>query len=162
MGRRVVIVMDGSGKHETIFEYDRKGKPIFSYVLSITRNKPDNIYVVDKLSADNSGRVVILSEDGDVLNTFSGNPQVNTDKIIFQPLRLSTTPSDNIIISNLNHSILYFLNNSGNFIEWRDTSKIGIIYPRSFSSTDSGHTYVGCVTSKNSRDNAKIYEMIIS
>ncbi|XP_052093363.1 uncharacterized protein LOC127729589 [Mytilus californianus] len=162
VGRRVVTVMDGSGKHETIFEYDRQGRPIFSHVLSITRTKNGNIFVVNKLSADHSGRVVILSEDGDVLNTFSGNSEVNTDEILFQPLRVFTTPSDNIIISNLTHSILYFLNNSGNYIGWRNTKKVGIIYPRSFCSTEAGHTYVGCVTSEDSSDNAKIYEIIIS
>ncbi|CAG2209182.1 unnamed protein product [Mytilus edulis] len=49
-----------------------------------------------------------------------------------------------------------------NYIGWKDTSKIGLIYPRSFCSTEAGHTYVGCVTSKNSRDIAKLYEIIIS
>ncbi|VDI76782.1 Hypothetical predicted protein [Mytilus galloprovincialis] len=158
VGRRVVIVMDESGKHDAVYEFDRRGKPIFTYVLNITRTINGNICVVDRLSADNSGRVVILSGDGDILNTFSGN----TDKILFQPMRVFTTPSDHIIISNLNHSILYFLNNSGNYIGWKDTSNIGIIYPRSFCSTEAGHTYVGCVTHKNSRDIAKIYEIIIS
>ncbi|XP_063425285.1 uncharacterized protein LOC134708569 [Mytilus trossulus] len=162
VGRRVVIVMDESGKHEAIYEYDRKGNPIFTFVLNITRTRNGNIFIVDRLSKNYTGRVVILSEDGDVLNTFSGNPEVNTEKILFQPIRVFTTPSDNIIISNLTHCILYFLNNSGNYIGWKDTSKLGIIYPRSFCSTEAGHTFVGCVKPKNSSDNTKLYKIIIS
>ncbi|XP_063402663.1 uncharacterized protein LOC134686805 [Mytilus trossulus] len=158
VGRRVVVVMDKHGKHETTYENDRQGNPIFTYVLKITRTKNGNICVVDILSEDERGRVVILSEDGDVLNIFSGHPEVNTDKIPFKPMCAFTTPSDNIIVSNLNHNI-YFLNNSGNYIGYCDTSIKGIILPRSFCSTEAGHTYVGCVVPNGSSDKAKIYEV---
>ncbi|XP_071136251.1 uncharacterized protein [Mytilus edulis] len=156
IGRRVVIVMDKDGKHETTYEYDRHGNPIFTYVRNITRTKNGNICVVDKLSEDYRARVVILSEDGDVLNTFSGHPEVNTDKIHFKPKCVFTTSSDNIIVSSTS-SYIYFLNNSGNYIGYCDTSIKGIMYPRSFCSTETGHTYVGCAT--RSDDKAKIYEV---
>ncbi|XP_052087504.1 uncharacterized protein LOC127724561 [Mytilus californianus] len=161
VGRRVVVVMDKSGKHDTTIEYDTQGKSIFTYVMNITRTNNGNICVVDQLSEDWRGRVVILSEDGDVLNTFNGNPEVNTDKIPFEPIYVLTTPFDNIIVSNRNHNILYFLNNSGNYIRYCDTRKPGILYPRPFCSTEAGHTYVGCVTPIDSSDKAKIYEVDI-
>ncbi|XP_071161346.1 uncharacterized protein [Mytilus edulis] len=158
VGRRVVVVMDKRGKHETTYEYDIQGNSLFTYVRNITRTKNGNICVVDKLSEDGRGRVVILSENGDVLNTFSGHPKINSDKKPFKPMCAFTTPSDNIIVSNLTHNI-YFLNNSGNYIGYCDTSIKGIIIPSSFCSTEAGHTYLGCVTPVDSSDKVKIYDV---
>ncbi|VDI04245.1 tripartite motif-containing protein 71 [Mytilus galloprovincialis] len=162
VGRRIVVVMDKSGKHENTYEYDRHGKPLFTYVWNITRTKNGNSCVVDRLSKDHRGRVVILSEDGDVLNTFSGNPEVNTEKKPFHPFRAFTTHSDNIAVSNLGSSILYILNSSGKFIQCCDLNKVGISRPYSFSVADSGHIFVGCTVASGSSDKAKIYEVNIS
>ncbi|CAC5411648.1 unnamed protein product [Mytilus coruscus] len=164
VGRRVVIVMDTSGKHETTYEYDRQGNSIFTFINNITRTKNGNIFVVDQLSKDFSGRVVILSRNGDILNTFSGHSEVNTDKIPFEPFRAFTTHSDNIVVSNLISSILYFFNSSGNLIQWCDLNKVGISRPYAFSIADSGHIFIGCVTASGSgsSDKAKIYEVNIS
>ncbi|CAC5424232.1 unnamed protein product [Mytilus coruscus] len=135
-GRRVVIVMDRSGKYETTYEYDRQGKPIFTLIINITRTKNGNIYIVDTLSKDGRGRLVILSEDGDILNTFSGLSEINrkemsdsdsksksdsdsnsdsdlesesdSDSDSFKPVCVITTPSDNIILSNFDNGILFF------------------------------------------------------
>ncbi|CAC5415136.1 unnamed protein product [Mytilus coruscus] len=160
--RRVVIIMDRNGNHESTYEYDSQGNPIFSNIKSITRTKNGNICVVDKISEDSRGRVMILSEKGDVLNIFKGHSEINTDEIPFQPCLVFTAPSDNIVVSSWipNVHSIYFLNSSGNYIGWFDTSKIGILYPRIFCSTEAGHTYVGCVTHKGSSSKAKIYEVI--
>ncbi|CAC5381905.1 unnamed protein product [Mytilus coruscus] len=158
VGRRAVIVMDRNGKHETTYEYDKQGNPIFTNICNITRTKNGNICIVDRLSKDARGRVVILSEDGDVLNTFHGHPEVN---VSFQPMHSRTAISESIIVSNLSCSILYFLNKSGNFIGWCDTNKKGISHPYSFSSTKAGCIYIGCTTPEGISDNAKIYEVNI-
>ncbi|XP_052090088.1 uncharacterized protein LOC127726681 [Mytilus californianus] len=144
VGRRVVIVMDKSGKHETTYEYDRQGNSIFTYIRNVTRTENGNICVVDHLSKDLSGRVVILNGDGNVLNTFSGHPEVNTDKFPYKPLCAFTTHSDNIVVSDTFSSILYFFNSSGNFILWCDLNKVGISSSFSFSIADSGHIFIGC------------------
>ncbi|XP_076079230.1 uncharacterized protein LOC143049502 [Mytilus galloprovincialis] len=160
-GRRVVIVMDINGKHETTFEYDRQGNHIFTYVKNITRTKNGNTCVVDKLSEDNRARVVILSEDGDVLNIFNGHPEVNTDKIPFKPIRIITTPIDTIVVSSHNINFLFFINNCGNLIRWCNMSEIGIFYVNTFCISKSGRIYIGCGTPEGSSDNAKIYEVNI-
>ena len=159
VGRRVVIVMDRNGKLKTTFEYDRKGNPIFTYVKNITRTKHGNTCVVDRLSEDDRGRVVILNEDGDVLNIFKGSPEVNTETEPFEPIRAVTTPSDNIVISSLNNEILFFLNSSGNLIRWFDMEEIGIFNILSFCISESGRIFIGCGTPEGSSDNAKIYEV---
>lgn len=61
---------------------------------------------MDKLSEDHRGRVVVLSGDGDVLNIFNGSQEVKTDKVQFELIRAITTPSDHIVVSNLNTDIL--------------------------------------------------------
>ncbi|XP_052087868.1 uncharacterized protein LOC127724905 [Mytilus californianus] len=152
VGRRVVIVMNRNGKHETTYEYDKQGNHIFTYVKNITRTKNGNTCVVDRLSKDKRGRVVILSEDGDIMNLFNGHPEVNTDKIPFRPFRAVTTPSDNIVVSNENTDILFFLNSSGNLIRWCDMGKIGIFNIYSLCISESGHLYIG--------KKGKIYEVI--
>ncbi|XP_076079699.1 uncharacterized protein LOC143049841 [Mytilus galloprovincialis] len=157
VGRRVVVVMDKSGKHEKTYEYDRHGNPIFTCVRNITTTKNGNICVVDRLSEDDRGRVVILSEDGDVINTFSGHPEFNTDKNPFKPKCAFTTHSDNIVVSKFASSILYFFNSSGNLIRWCDISKFRVSIPSAFCVADSGHTFIGCTGSKG-----KIYEVKIS
>ncbi|CAC5394721.1 unnamed protein product [Mytilus coruscus] len=185
VGRRVVIVMDRSGKHETTYEYDRQGNPIFTIINNITRTKNGNIFVVDTLSRDWIGRLVVLSEDGDVLNTFSGLSDMNTNEMSdsdsesksdsasdsgsesesdsdsFKPVCVITTPSDNIIVSNIDSGILFFLNSSGNLMSWYDINKVGIFNPICFCINESGHTYIGCFTYEDSSDNAKIYEVDI-
>ncbi|XP_063446893.1 uncharacterized protein LOC134726420 [Mytilus trossulus] len=184
-GRRVVIVMDRSGKFETTYEYDRQGKPLFTLITGITRTNNSNICVVDTISNDWVGRLVILSEDGDVLNTFSGlsnemsdseskfdsersdsesdtdpDTESDSDPSSFKPMCVITTQSDNIIVSNLDNGFLLFLNNSGNVLSLYDTNKIGIDNPISFCMT-SEHMYIGCFTNEDSSDNAKIYEVDI-
>ncbi|XP_052087144.1 uncharacterized protein LOC127724251 [Mytilus californianus] len=159
VGRRVVIIMDRNGKLETTFEYDRQGNPIFTHVKNITRTKNGNTCVVDKLSEDKRGRVIILSEDGDVMNIFNGHPEENTDKIPFRPIRAITTPSDNIVVSNQNNDFLFVLNSSGNLIRWCDMKKIGLFNIFSLCISESGRIFIGCATHKGSSDNAKIYEV---
>ncbi|VDI77862.1 Hypothetical predicted protein [Mytilus galloprovincialis] len=188
-GRRAVIVMNRSGRHETTYEHDgRQGNPLFTLISNITRTKNGNIYVVDTLSKDMEGRLVILSENGDVLNTFNGLSKISTKDMSdsdsekksdsdsdsylesdsesesvsdsFQPVCVFTTPSDNLILLNFDNGILFLLNSSGNLISWYDTNKIGIINPISFCMT-SEHTYIGCFTYEDSNDNAKIYEVDI-
>ncbi|CAG2192795.1 unnamed protein product [Mytilus edulis] len=104
------------------------------------------------------GRVVILSEDGDVLNTFSDPPEV---KVAFKPKHAFTTPSDRIIISDFTNDLLYVLTSSGNLIKWFDTKLLRIPTPYSLCISNSGHTYIGCVTGTKSSDNAMLYKVNI-
>ncbi|XP_063402220.1 uncharacterized protein LOC134686485 [Mytilus trossulus] len=162
-GRRVVVVLDRNGKQENIYEFDRHGNPIFTHIRNITITKNGNICVLDRLSEDDIalvGRVVILNRNGDVLNTFSGHPEVNTDKKPFEPYRAFTTDSDNIVVSNLASSILYFFNSSGNLIRWCDISKFVVFIPSAFCVADSRHTFIGCAAAEGNK--AQIYEVKIS
>lgn len=96
--------MDRSGENETTYEYDKQDKPIFTNVSNITRTKNGNICVVDILSEDDAARVVVLNENGDVLNTVSGN-----SKTIFKPIRVFCTQFDFIVGSSLlNNDLLFY------------------------------------------------------
>ncbi|CAC5403161.1 unnamed protein product [Mytilus coruscus] len=158
-GLGITAVHVNSDGKVTVGAFFHQGNPIFTFVRNITRTKNGNTCVVDKLSEDYRGRVVILSEDGDVLNIFNGNPEVNTDKIPFQSMRATTTPSDNIVVSNQDNDNLFFLNSSGNLMRWCDMKKIGIFKILSLCISKSGHIYIGCGKTQGSSDNAKIYEV---
>jgi glucose dehydrogenase len=58
-------MMDKEGVNEIIMDLDKNGKPLFSYPLDITSTRNGNIFVVDRLSNDSIGRVVVLSQNGE-------------------------------------------------------------------------------------------------
>lgn len=72
-------------------------------VSNITKTKNSNICVVDILSEDDAARVVVLNENGDVLNTVSGN-----SKAIFKPIRVFCSQSDFSVGSSLNNDLLFY------------------------------------------------------
>lgn len=162
-GRRVVIMMDKEGVNEIIMDLDKNGKPLFSYPLYITSTRNGNIFVVDRLSNDSIGRVVVLSQDGELLHLYTGSSDTNTKRGVFKPLRILATGADNVIVSDMYTNTLHFLNNSGHLIKVFETGDMGIIFPMSMCFNTAGQLYVGCSNSKgSSAANAKLFELNIS
>lgn len=161
-GRRVVIMMDKEGVNEMIMDLDKNGKPLFSYPLYITSTRNGNIFVVDRLSKDSIGRVVVLSQDGELLHLYTGSSDTNTKRGVFKPLRIVATRADNVIVSDMYTNTLHFLNNSGHLIMVFETGDMGIIFPMSMCFNTAGQLYVGCSNSKGSSATAKFFELSIS
>jgi hypothetical protein len=48
LGPRQVIVMDQSGRHEKVYEFDNRKKPLFTNPRRITTDSNNNLYVLDR------------------------------------------------------------------------------------------------------------------
>ncbi|XP_063404216.1 uncharacterized protein LOC134687688 [Mytilus trossulus] len=162
-GRRAIIVMNQKGEHETIYEFDKNNIRIFTCVKSITNTDNGNICVVDRLSDDGRGRVVVLNSDGDILQIYTGHHDVNNEENPFKPVNIVTTPSDNIIVVDLVTYVLHILNNCGNLITHYNTGDLGIEMPHSLCFTrTAGQLYIGCTRGVGSLEKGKLYEVNIS
>ncbi|CAC5361677.1 unnamed protein product [Mytilus coruscus] len=167
-GRRVVVVMDQEGKQLKEYEHDNHKKPLFSlptfltstkrlftYPAFVTSTSKGNICVVDILDNDGRGEVVILSPGGDILGTYTGHPDVNTEKDPFTPAGILTTLSDNIVVTDGNNHLLHILSDQGQIITYYNLSDMGIIYPHSLALSTTGTIYIGCASKKESPDTTK-------
>ncbi|XP_063410016.1 uncharacterized protein LOC134693211 [Mytilus trossulus] len=160
-GRRVVIVMDQDGKQLKEYEHDNHNKPLFTYPVSVTCTSTGNICVVDGLDYDDRGRVVVLSPGGDILGTYTGHPDVNTEEKPFTPVGILTTPLDNIIVTEARNHLLHILSDQGQSITYYNLRDIGILRPYSLALSSSGTIFIGCVSKSGSPDTtkAKLYEL---
>lgn len=162
-GRRAIIMMNQKGEHETIYELDKNNIRIFTLPNSITITDNGNICVVDRLSEDIRGRVVVLNRDGDILQIYTGHHEVNNEDKPFQPLNIVTTPSDSIIVTELNIYIFHILNNCGHLITHYNMGDIGVSMPFSLCCTrTAGQLFIGCNEATGSSEKAKLYEVHIS
>ncbi|XP_071133124.1 uncharacterized protein [Mytilus edulis] len=162
-GRRVIFVMNKKGERETIYEHDKNNIRLFIYPLSITSTDNGNICLVDQLSKEYRGRVVVLNRDGDILQIYSGHDEINNEDNPFHPVNIVTTPSDNIIVAQLNNNIFHILNNCGHFIMHYNVGDAGISSAYSLCFTrNEEQLYIGCSTEVGSSEKAKLYEVHIS
>ncbi|XP_063410064.1 uncharacterized protein LOC134693250 [Mytilus trossulus] len=172
----VVIVMDQEGKQLKEYEHVnhkkqlfslprfRKSsitKPLFSFPICVTCTSNGNICVVDMLDYDRRGRVVVLSPGGDILGTYTGHPDVNTEEKPFTPVRILTTPLDSIIVTDVDNHLLHILTDQGQSITYYNLRDMGILDPYSLALSSSGTIFIGCVSPKESPDTAKakLYEL---
>lgn len=156
-GRRPVIVMDNTGRHQNTYEYESNGKRIFTYPAAITSTRNGNVCVTDWLTSDRRSRLVVLKQDGNILNTYLGHPKLNAEDKPFKPRDIVTSPSDYIIISESSSNLIHMLDSSGCFVASFDTTDIRVVFPYALSF--SGKLYIGCSTLQQSQDNAKLYEV---
>ncbi|XP_063409085.1 uncharacterized protein LOC134692557 [Mytilus trossulus] len=160
-GRCVVILMNQNGNQERVYEHDKHKQPIFSCPCSITSTSNGNIYVVDTLR-NGIDRVVVLGQDGDIINIYTGDTEINKD-IPFNLTDIVTTPRDNVIVSDVSTDTLHILNNVGLLMTYYKTRDINIMLPYSLAFSQTGQLFIGCHTPKGSTTkDAKIYEVTIS
>ncbi|CAC5386334.1 unnamed protein product [Mytilus coruscus] len=157
-GRRVVIVMDQRGNHLKEYEHDSNNKTLFTHPDSITGTS--NIFVVDWLDNKGRGRVVVLGQEGDILQIYSGHPHVNTERKPFKPVNVLTMASGSIIVTDLNTSTLHILDNHGQLITFHNLLDMRIKLPYSLALCSSGHLYIGCSCGVGSPETnqAKLYQ----
>ncbi|VDI08789.1 Hypothetical predicted protein [Mytilus galloprovincialis] len=176
-GRLVVVVMDEEGKQLKVYEHE-KHKPLFSlprfltstkrslfsYPKHVTTTSNGNICVVDLLDKDFRGRVVVLSPGGDILGTYTGHPEVNTEKKPFIPRGILTTQSDKIIVTDKKNHTLHILTDQGQSITYYNLHDMGILGPLSLALSMTGTIYIGCSNKSGSPDTrkAKLYELNFS
>ncbi|CAC5418607.1 unnamed protein product [Mytilus coruscus] len=157
IGARQVIMMNMDGKQEKVYRTDNEGKPIFTVPYRITTDNDNNIYVIDVINKDWSGRILALDKTNGVKWTYSGHPYINT-KQTFKPRDLVVSNFDNIITTDSTVHMIYIVNTSGQCIHHLNTEDLlGIELPFSVEIDNSGTLYLGCSTYKGEREEAKIY-----
>ncbi|CAC5371501.1 unnamed protein product [Mytilus coruscus] len=118
-GRRVVIVMDKDGIHETVYEYDKNKQRLLTFPNSIASTSDGCIFIADFTQADKcNSRILALRKDGSILNTYSGHPDLNNKNEPFEPVIIASTLLDNIIIPDVNCHAFHILDNSCNLISY--------------------------------------------
>ncbi|XP_071165943.1 uncharacterized protein [Mytilus edulis] len=159
--RGAMIIMNKKGDKETVYKHDKQNQPLFRFLLHITSTSNGHIHVVDKISADFRGKVVILGQEGHIINQYTGHPTNNKSEP-FKPVDIVTTPSDNVVVTDLNIPILHILNDNGHLISYFNTKDIGIECPISLAINTTGQLYIGCSRAAGTKTkDAKLYEINI-
>ncbi|VDI48441.1 tripartite motif-containing protein 71 [Mytilus galloprovincialis] len=158
---RKVIIMDKDGTTEKVYNgLDNDGKPLFSAPQRITSDNDNNIYVLDCLNKDWSGRIVALDKTNGLRWIYSGNADINKEQT-FKPRDLVATNLNNVIITDKDSHMIHILNTSGECIHYINTKdQLGIELPYSLDIDNTGTLYIGCFQSKP--DEAKIYTVQVS
>ncbi|XP_063425579.1 E3 ubiquitin-protein ligase TRIM71-like [Mytilus trossulus] len=160
--RSAVITMNKKGDKETVYEHDQHNQPLFINVKNITTTSNGNIHIVDDIFNLGRGKVVILGQSGHIINQYKGHSIINKSKP-FTPVNIVTTPSDNVVVMDLNTYILHILNNNGHLISYFNTEDIGIEFPYSLAINTTGQLYIGCSRAAGSQTKkAKLYEINIA
>lgn len=141
-GTRQVIVMDQSGRHEKVYEFNNRKKPLFTNPRRITTDSNNNLYVLDRTCGGWSGRVMIITGKGETV--YTGHPAVNKTDHPFTPGDLEVTKSDNIIVTDTQNHTLHILDSDGKCLQYINTKDIGIKWPWSLSIDKEGVLFIGC------------------
>lgn len=155
-GRRIVILFNEDGHQEATFGRDSKGNRLFSVPFRITCTTNKNIFIVDGLSDDGVGRIVVLSWNGEVKNIYNGiSSNMNVQ---FKPVDLTKTFLDKIIVCDLGSESFHILDNTGIAMSCVKACSMGIHMPFSIDLLDDCTLYIGSVSSEGNK-NAKLYEV---
>ncbi|CAC5380479.1 TRIM33 [Mytilus coruscus] len=142
-GPRQLIVMDQTGRWRKLFEVDSKNKPLFNVPVRVTTSSDSNIAVIDVISEDLLGRIIVLDEGGKIVNIYTGNPEINNEHCLFRPMDIVTSQSDSFVIAESYNYFLHILNSKGNLMLYLDTKKVGIDQQKSLAVDYNGHFYIG-------------------
>ncbi|XP_063446557.1 uncharacterized protein LOC134726089 [Mytilus trossulus] len=160
-GTQLVIAMDEKGNNLQKYEHDNNKKLIFTLPYKITTTSNGNIWVVDMLDENGSGRVVVLGQTGNVIQIYTGHPEINSKEKPFNPTGILTTPAENVVVADcLNHT-LHIMNSNGSFLSYIRTDDEAIRLPHSLALSTQGHFYIGSSTPKRSPNSVKanLYEV---
>ncbi|XP_071162326.1 transcription intermediary factor 1-beta-like [Mytilus edulis] len=159
--KSAVIIMNKKGDKETVYEHDQHNQPLFNSPRYITTTCNGNIYVVDTISDNWCGKVMVLGQEGHIINQYTGHPTINKSEP-FKPINIVTTPSDNVVVMDLDTDILHILNDNGHLISYFNTKDIGIEFPNSLAFNTTGQLYIGCTRAvgEEAKD-ANLYEINI-
>ncbi|XP_063427185.1 uncharacterized protein LOC134710723 [Mytilus trossulus] len=161
--KSAVFVMNEQGEHETVYEHDQNNQPIFlNYPRCIISTRNGNIFVADYHARSIHGKLVVLGQGGDMINEYTGHPDINKDHP-FKPNDIVATPKDNVVVKSPNDPILHILNNQGYLLTFYNTHNIGLLCAYSLAFNSSGQLCIGCTRAEGSNTKeAKLFEVNIS
>lgn len=161
-GRRVVIIMDKYGIHQTVFEHDKKTEALFTLPYRALSTSNGTIVVLDRLSVECHGRLVFLGPR-DRINYYTGHPEINTMDKPFKPFDIAATSSGNIFVAD--GFSLHILTCNGQLMAYYEMKTLGISNAHFLAINMSERLsilYIGCSTTEESPDKCKLYRSNIS
>ncbi|XP_052084679.1 uncharacterized protein LOC127721878 [Mytilus californianus] len=99
---RQVIIFGSDYQRKVTLEFDKKGNKLFSYAGRIRTDSRNVVYVIDRFDSDINGRMVAVDRNGRLKFTYDGQ----TDIVTFQPVGITISPSDNIVVSDRGNDAL--------------------------------------------------------
>lgn len=149
------MTMDGNQIAQ--FKLTDTNKPLFSYPWLITSTNKGNIFVIDRFFTNEECRVVVLDNNGQLINVIKGEDKSGSKLFA---TGMSRTPNDEVIISDMKAHALYLLDGEGNYITSFNTKTVGIQYPYSLAFLNKGRLSIGTnVPTKGGNNTAKLYEV---
>lgn len=156
--KRQLIVLSIKGEQKCVFEFDNTSKRLFTYIWHIATTNNGNICVVDILSNDFVGRVVMLGREGYNKWIYTGNSQINSKDQVFKPFNTVFTSEGNVIVSDKSNNYLHIISaTGGDLLLYVGTSELEIELPHSLTTDCRGILWIGCGTYKGKPNKANIH-----
>ncbi|XP_071150016.1 uncharacterized protein [Mytilus edulis] len=146
--RRGIRKLGMDRKVKFTFEYDKDKRRLFTCPYRITTNINGDICVSDIITADNSGRVTVLDNDGSVKWSYIGNPDVNGGWNKFNPEGIATTSQGHIVITDCNNHAIHVLSMKGDVLLCQKTLQLNFIAPCSVCIGENDILKIGCSSTK--------------
>ena len=152
---RGILKLGKTGKEKARFELDASNRRLFSCPYRIATNINNDICVSDHLTADNTGRVVVMSPGGEIQWSYIGHPEINAGWNKFNPEGLATTSDGYVIVMDCNNHAIHILSIDGDLLHCQMTRMLNFIGPCSVITLPNSVLVIGCAASKGASD-AKI------
>ncbi|CAC5412612.1 unnamed protein product [Mytilus coruscus] len=110
---RYVIKYSSTGTGLQRFAKDNKGKHFFSLPRKLVVTPSNDVCVIDTTSLF-TGRIVTITEDGDLKYIYSGREDL--DLRIFNPTAIKCDSHNRVIVSDFDNCLLHLLNSDGELI----------------------------------------------
>lgn len=144
--KRQLAVFDSNYKQTQSFEFDKSGNRLFTYLARIATDSDGMIYIINWKNHSHTGNIVGIDKTGNLKFRYEGHHSVNTVYDSFNPEGMVISPSNYVIISDVDNSTLHVLNAIGDVIGLQNTEQFGIKFPYSLSIDCIGNLLIGCIT----------------
>ncbi|XP_063443334.1 uncharacterized protein LOC134723710 [Mytilus trossulus] len=140
---RQIIIIDTSGKKWHTFEFDDDHQRILTYALKATINVNNDLYVIDKTSEYQHGRLLSLAYPNKVTWVYTGNKSINS-KHQFKPNSLAVTATGNIVLLDFETRVLHILDITGALKTFVSLLNYDVVRPESMCIDVRGRMWISC------------------
>lgn len=155
--KRQLVVLTPGRKHKCTYEYDSTKMRLFTYIWHVTSTNCGEICVIDRLSDDFKGRIMMLRQEGQIKWIFKGNCDISVKNDAFKPRDCVATTSGKIIVSERQTHTLYILSDVDGLVVRVLADGIDVYLPQALCLNNKGNLWVGCSAYRNKNENAKLH-----
>lgn len=137
-----IVVMNQTAEAKKEYQSDTNKKLLFTLVICITSNHRNNIGIVDITHEGRIGRILVIVQDNNTFNIYTGHSALKSQGIEFKPHDIVTTALDNFVV--LDEQLLHILNNEGQAITFVHIDQLIPRWPEAICVSDTSHLYIAC------------------